>query len=108
MLVLFGWDIGMGAWASLVLVLAALAFSMLAQYVGEVAVGYEWGLTAMAVIIGGWLGSEALGALSTRGPEWDGMFLVPAAIGGLALGTIVEMAARWATGGAVIRHHGHI
>jgi uncharacterized membrane protein YeaQ/YmgE (transglycosylase-associated protein family) len=108
MLELFGWNLGIGAWAALVLVLGALAFSMLAQYIGDVIVGYEWSLTALGALIGGWLGSEAFGALSTRGPEWDGMFVLPAIIGGVVLGVIVEMIARWASGGTFVHRHGPI
>jgi hypothetical protein len=108
MLELFGWNLGIGAWAALILVLGALAFSMLAQYVGDVAVGYEWSLTALAALIGGWLGSEAFGTLSARGPEWDGLFIWPAIIGGLVLGGIVEMIARWVSGGTFVHRHGPI
>jgi uncharacterized membrane protein YeaQ/YmgE (transglycosylase-associated protein family) len=108
MLELFGWSLGIGAWAALVLVLGALAFSMLAQYIGDVASGFEWSFTAVAVLVGGWLGSEALGALSTWGPEWDGMFVLPAIIGGVVLGTMVEMITRWTTGGTFVHRHGPI
>ncbi len=108
MLELFGWNLGIGAWAALLLVLSALAVSMLAQYVGEVAVGYEWSLTALGVLVGGWIGSEVLGAAGAWGPEWDGMYIIPAAIGGLVVGALVEMTARWTTGGTIAHRHGHI
>ncbi len=108
MLELFSWNLGIGAWAALVLVLGALAFGLLAQYVGDVTVGYEWSLTALGVLVGGWLGSEAFGALSTLGPEWDGMFVLPAIIGGAVLGVIVEMIARWVSGGTFVHRHGPI
>ena len=62
----------------------------------------------MAVLIGGWIGSEALGALSTWGPTWDGLFVLPAIIGGVVLGTIIEMVTRWTTGGSFVHRHGPI
>lgn len=108
MLVLLGWNLGIGPWAGLVLVVGAIGFAMAMQYVGELAVGYEWGLTAVAALVGGWLGSEAIPGAASWGYEWDGMVVIPAAAGGLILGGIVELAARWATGGSFVHHHGHV
>jgi hypothetical protein len=105
MLELFGWNLGIGAWAGLLLVLGALAFAILMQSVGELVAGYEWRLTALAALVGGWVGSEALGAASSWGPEWDGMRVAPAIIGAMVLGGLVELVARLATGGSFVHHH---
>jgi uncharacterized membrane protein YeaQ/YmgE (transglycosylase-associated protein family) len=105
MLDLVGWNLGIGAWAALALVVGGLLLGLLAQSIGEVVAGYEWSLTAVAGIVGGWLGSEAFGSASTWGPEWDGLFIVPAIIGGVVLGVVIDLIARWITGGSLIGHH---
>lgn len=108
MLELVGWNLGVGPWAALLLVLGAMGFAMLLQYVGEVVVRYEWSLTALGALVGGWTGSELLPGSMALGIEWDGMAVLPAIVGGLLVGGIVELAARWGTGGTFVHHHGPI
>ncbi|HSM38818.1 MAG TPA: hypothetical protein VK838_05740, partial [Candidatus Limnocylindrales bacterium] len=72
MLELFGWEVGMTAWAVIALIAAAVIIGIVLQYVGDVTNGYEWSVAGRAAIVGGWLGSEALGGLSTWGVEWEG------------------------------------
>jgi len=100
MLDLFGWNVGMTPIAAILLVLGALIFGAIAQVIGRVVVGYEWIFTAVAALAGGWIGSEALGALSTWGPVFDDLYVLPAVIGGAILGGVVDVIVRRSTGGA--------
>ncbi|MEX0631169.1 MAG: GlsB/YeaQ/YmgE family stress response membrane protein [Chloroflexota bacterium] len=99
MLDLFGWDVGMTGVAALMLVLGALILGAIAQIIGRVVVGYEWIFTALAALVGGWIGSEALGTLSTWGPEFEGLYVLPALVGGIVLGGLVDIVVRRSTGG---------
>lgn len=102
MLELIGWDVGMTLFEVIVLILFALVFGAIAQFIGRTNIGYEWILAAMGALVGGWLGSEAFGTVSTWGPVIDGLYLVPALIGGVILGTVVDAVARLWTGGAYL------
>lgn len=104
MLELFGWEVGMTAWAVIALIAAAVIIGIVLQYVGDVTNGYEWSVAGLAAIVGGWLGSEALGGLSTWGVEWEGMFIFPALIGAVVLGFVVDLLVRYATGGSLVHH----
>jgi uncharacterized membrane protein YeaQ/YmgE (transglycosylase-associated protein family) len=104
MLELFGWDVGMTAWAVIVLIAAAIVIGVVLQYIGDVTKGYEWSVAGLAALVGGWIGSEALGSLSTWGPEWEGMFVLPALIGAVVLGFVVDLVVRYATGGSLVHH----
>lgn len=101
---LFGWDIGITAWAALALVVGALVIGFVAQYIGEVTVGYEWSLTTLAALAGGWLGSEAFGAASAWGPEWEGLYVLPAVIGAVLLAAVVDLLVRSLSGGSLTHH----
>jgi len=102
MLDLFGWNVGMTGVAALMLVLGALILGAIAQIIGRVVVGYEWIFTALAALVGGWIGSEALGTLSTWGPEFEGLYVLPAFIGGIVLGGLVDVVVRRSTGGSYL------
>jgi hypothetical protein len=102
MLELFGWDVGMTLVAASVLVLGALAIGAIAQYVGRVAFGYEWVFTALGALIGGWLGSEAFGTLSAWGTVFDGLYILPALIGGLVVGGVADGLVRLFSGGTYL------
>ena len=83
MLELVGWDVGMSTVAALLLILGALLIGIVSQYIGDVTVGYEWAVTGAGALIGGYLGSEAFGTASTWGPEFQGLYVLPAIIGAL-------------------------
>lgn len=100
MLDLFGWDVGMSGLAVILLVAGALLIGAIPLFIGEARTGYEWLATAAAVLVGGWLGSEAFGGISTFGPVFEGLYLVTAAIGGVVLGAVVDVAVRYVTGGS--------
>jgi uncharacterized membrane protein YeaQ/YmgE (transglycosylase-associated protein family) len=101
---LFGWDVGMTAWAVVALIAGAVIIGIVLQYIGDVTNGYEWSVAGLAAIVGGWVGSEALAGLSTWGYEWEGMFIFPAIIGAVVLAIVVDLAVRYATGGSLVHH----
>jgi hypothetical protein len=98
--VLVDWHIGMSAIAAVLLIVGAAVIGAVSQFVGEPRIGYEWVFTAVAVLIGGWLGSEAFGAASTWGLEFEGLFVLPAIIGGVILGTAIDVIVRYVSGGS--------
>lgn len=104
MLELFGWDVGMTGWAVTALIVGAVIIGAILQYIGDVTIGYEWSVAGLAAIVGGWFGSEAFASASTWGPEWEGMFLLPALIGAVLLGFVVDLVVRYATGGSLVHH----
>lgn len=89
--------LGVGGW--LVLLAGALLFGIVAQFIGETRTGYEWLVDGVAAAIGALIASEFIIATRTFEPVWDGLAIVPALIGGLALGLVVEVATRFMTGG---------
>jgi hypothetical protein len=101
---LIGWDVGMSLLAATLLVVGALIISLALSFIGDVTIGWEWAPTAVAAVVGGWIGSEALGAVSTWGPEFEGLFIVPALIGGLVFGIAMDAVLRFATRGSYIHH----
>ena len=90
-------SLGFGGW--LVIVAGALLFGVIAQFIGETRTGFEWLVDGIAAFAGALIASEFV--ISFRGyePVFDGLALVPALIGGLALGVVVELATRYLTGG---------
>jgi uncharacterized membrane protein YeaQ/YmgE (transglycosylase-associated protein family) len=104
MLELIGWNVGITGVAVALLFMAAIVIGVVVQNIGEAKFDYEWVLTAVAAFIGGWVGSEALGAASTWGPEWEGMYLVPALIGAVVLSGLVAVAIRYINGGTQVSH----
>lgn len=99
MLDLFGWDVGMSTLAAVLLVGGAVVIGIASYFIGEVRVGYEGFTTGLAALVGGYLGSEAFGTLSTWGWEIEGLFVLPAVIGAIVVGGIVDAAVRGMTQG---------
>jgi len=89
--------LGVGGW--LVLLAGALLFGVVAQFIGETRTGYEWLVDAIAALVGGLIASEFVISLQAYEPVFDGLALLPALLGGLALGVIIEVATRVLTGG---------
>jgi uncharacterized membrane protein YeaQ/YmgE (transglycosylase-associated protein family) len=94
--------LGLGGW--ILLIVGALVFGVVAQFVGETRTGYEWLVDAIAAGIGALVASEFIVAWQTFEPVWEGLAIVPALIGGLVLGLIVEVATRYLTGGTYVGH----
>jgi uncharacterized membrane protein YeaQ/YmgE (transglycosylase-associated protein family) len=95
--------LGWGGWV--VVLVAALVFGVVAQVIGETRTGYEWLVDAIAFAIGAVVASEFVIGWRAIEPVWDGLALLPAAIGGLVLGLIVEIVTRYSTGGRYTTHH---
>ena len=93
----FAIGLGLGGWV--VLIVGALVFGAVAQFVGETRTGFEWLVDAIAVGIGALVASEFIVAWRTFEPTWDGLALVPALLGGIVVGLVVEVATRYLTGG---------
>lgn len=104
MLDLFGWDVGMSSYAAILLVAGAILIGVLAHVIGDVRTGWEGPTAAVAALIGGYLGSEALGTWSTWGYAFEGLYVVPALIGGILVGIVVDAVVRFATDGSYVRH----
>jgi uncharacterized membrane protein YeaQ/YmgE (transglycosylase-associated protein family) len=92
--------IALGFGGVIVLVLGALVFGVVAQLFGETRTGYEWLVDAIGAGIGALVASELIVAWRTTEPVFDGLALVPALIGGLVVGIVVELATRYMTGGS--------
>jgi uncharacterized membrane protein YeaQ/YmgE (transglycosylase-associated protein family) len=90
-------SLGFGGW--LVIIAGALLFGVIAQFIGDARTGLEWLFDAIAVGVGAVVASEVVISFRTYEPAFDGLALVPALIGGLALGVVVELATRYLTGG---------
>ena len=89
--------LGLGGWA--LLIVGAIVFGAIAQFVGETRTGFEWLVDATAAALGALVASEFITAWHATGPVWDGLALVPALIGGLVVGLVVEVVTRYLTGG---------
>lgn len=95
--------LGWGGWV--VVLAAALVFGVAAQLIGETRTGYEWLVDAIAFALGAVVASELVIGWRAIEPVWDGLALVPAVIGGLVLGLLVEIVTRYLTGGRYTTHH---
>jgi uncharacterized membrane protein YeaQ/YmgE (transglycosylase-associated protein family) len=93
----FAIALGFTGWIALIV--GALVIGAIAQLVGETRSGFEWLGDAVGFGIGALVASEFIVAFQTVEPVWDGLALVPALIGGLVLGVVVEVATRYLTGG---------
>ena len=94
--------LGLGGWS--LLIAASLVFGAIAQFIGETRTGWEGALDALAFGIGALIGSEFIVATQAYGPVWDGLALVPALVGGLVVGLIVELSTRYVTHGTYVHH----
>jgi uncharacterized membrane protein YeaQ/YmgE (transglycosylase-associated protein family) len=93
----FAIALGFGGWV--LLLVGAIVFGGVAQVIGETRTGFEWLVDAIAAGIGALVASEFIVAWRTFEPTWDGLALVPALLGGIVVGLVVEVATRYMTGG---------
>jgi uncharacterized membrane protein YeaQ/YmgE (transglycosylase-associated protein family) len=91
-------NLGIGAMALVVVV--AIAFGVVAQLVGDAKTGYEWLADAVGFLVGAIVASEFIIAWQAIEPVWDGLALIPALLGGLVVGLVVELLTRFTTGGS--------
>ena len=88
-----------GLWGWIAVIAGALVFGVIAQFIGETRLGYEWAIDAIAAGFGAIVASEFIVGLQSFGPMFDGLAVVPALIGGLLVGGIAEVVTRVVTGG---------
>lgn len=84
----------MGIGAFIVLIVAAIVVGFVAQMIGAPRFGYEWVLAAVGAAIGAFVAGQYLGVLTAWGPVYDGMYLLPAALGAIILAAVVEAVIR--------------
>jgi len=85
----------MGLFGALALVAGAVVFGVLVQLLGTPSFGYEWVATAIAAFLGGFAASEFVVGFRSFDPLYEGLALVPAIIGGILLGGVVAIGARY-------------
>ncbi|HEX5825700.1 MAG TPA: hypothetical protein VFY18_14675, partial [Candidatus Limnocylindrales bacterium] len=86
----FAIGLGLGGW--ILLIVAAVVLGAVVQFVGEPRTGFEWLAVAIAAGIGALVASEFIVSWRSFEPVFDGLALVPAVIGGLVVGLVVEFA----------------
>jgi len=91
--------INLGLFGWLAILAGALLFGVVAQFIGETRTGYEWLVDGIAAALGAVVASEFIISARTWEPVWEGLAIVPAIIGALALGIVVELVTRFMTGG---------
>jgi len=91
--------ISLGLLGWIAVIVGALIFGVVAQLIGETRTGYEWLVDAIGAGIGAIVASEFIVAWQSWGPMFDGLAIVPALIGGLVVGVVVEVVTRYLTGG---------
>ena len=96
-------DLQFPGWA--LLIGGSLVFGVIAQFVGQTGTGWEWLVDAIGAFVGALVASELVIAWQAFGPVWEGLALVPALIGGLVVGIVVDVATRYVTGGSPFPHH---
>ena len=104
MLEIFGWNVGMGNLAAILLVGGAIIIGVIAQLVGETRTGWEWLVAGTGALVGGYLGSEAFGTASTWGPMVESLYVLPALIGAVVVGGVADIFVRTVTGGSYVHH----
>jgi uncharacterized membrane protein YeaQ/YmgE (transglycosylase-associated protein family) len=99
----FSITLGLGGWT--VLIVGALIFGVIAQYIGETETGYEWLVDGIGFAIGALVVSEFITGFRAVQPVWDELALIPALAGGLVLGIVADVVTRLSTGGTYTTHH---
>ena len=99
----FAITMGLGGWTALII--GALVFGVIVQFTTDAPTSFEWVVAAIASGVGGLFASELVVAWRTVEPVWDGLALVPATLGGLTVGVVVELASRFLTGGRPAGRH---
>jgi uncharacterized membrane protein YeaQ/YmgE (transglycosylase-associated protein family) len=89
--------LGLAGW--LLLIVGAALFGIAAQLIGETPNSFEWVVDGIAAGVGALVASEFIVAWQATGPVFDGLAIVPALVGGLAVGLVVAFATRFVTGG---------
>ena len=84
----------MGTQAIVVLATASLLIGFSAQWLGELHWRLQWLCTGAAAFAGGFLASQYFDAVLVSGPAVDGLHLIPALVGALVVGGLVDLLIR--------------
>jgi hypothetical protein len=85
----------MDASGFIILVVGAAALGLIGQrLIPGARYPYEWVVSGIGALVGGYAASERLGSAGQGGPELGGLFLAPALIGGIVLGGAVWLVMR--------------
>jgi hypothetical protein len=80
--------------ALLVLLLAAVLLGVVLQAIGGSRPPARWPATALATALGGYATSELFGTFVRSMSEWDGLAVIPALLGGVATGVLMDLVLR--------------
>lgn len=94
----FTTDITLADWA--LLIGSSIVFGLIVQFLGRTETGWQWLGGAIAFFVGALFASEAVMAWTTIEPIWEGVALIPALVGGLVVGILVDLGTRYVTGGS--------
>ena len=86
----------MGGLALMLVIVAGIVLGVLVQMIGVTRSGYDGLITGIAVVGGAIVAGQWLGGVSTWGPQFDGLYLLPALVGGIVLGVIADLVVRFA------------
>jgi len=86
----------MGGLALMLVIVAGIVLGVVVQLTGVARSGYYGLVTGIAVVGGAIVAGQWLGSSSAWGPQFDGLYLLPALIGGVVLGAIANLAVRFA------------
>ena len=84
----------MGSLALLLVIGAGIVLGVVGHLLGVARSGYDGLITGIAVVGGALVAGQWLGGATTWGPRFDGLYVLPALIGGLVLGAIADLAVR--------------
>lgn len=90
----------MGPLAFVSLVVIGLIIGFAVQLLGKSTIRYEWLIVAVAITFGGYFASESFPGstvfanIKDWGPVFDGLHVIPAAIGAIILGVVADLGMR--------------
>lgn len=86
-----------------VLVVGGAILGLIGQLIQGARFPYEWVATGIGAVVGGFIARELPNWAAGQSPEFGGLFVLPALVGGLVGGAIVWLVAR-NTGSAPVGH----
>ncbi|MEX2548118.1 MAG: hypothetical protein WD830_10070 [Chloroflexota bacterium] len=97
----------LGYLGAALLIVGVAAIGVIVYLIGRPHFGYEWLLTAIAAVVGGFVASEFIVAFRTWEPVVDGLATVPAMLGGAVVGVVTAAATRVVTADTVAATSAH-
>jgi uncharacterized membrane protein YeaQ/YmgE (transglycosylase-associated protein family) len=83
-----------GIWTFVLLIVVAVVVGVVAQVIGTPRFGYDWVMAAIGAAVGAFVAGQYLGVFTAWGPQFDGVYLLPAALGGIIVAAAVEAMVR--------------